>query len=251
MEKRVLVVAPTEGFIIKGLERKLEGIGLETSYSRPNEFDLILKAGNPDLIVIFTYDNMEADSDALIFIKTMCDTQGKKVISIGSTEEYVTLESYIPSHHILSRFDRPLDMDALLNVVEDYMTDEFHHDKRKNILIVDDNVTYMSMIMDWLKDYYRVSPSNSGVHALTWLATNHADLILLDYEMPITSGPQILEMIRSEASLANIPVMFLTGKSDKDSILKVLELKPVGYLLKTITKKELLDDLSRFFMSHP
>ena len=68
-------------------------------------------------------------------------------------------------------------------------------------------------------------------------------------EMPITSGPQVLEMIRSEASTAGIPVMFLTGKNDKQSIMKVLELKPVDYLLKTIDKQSLRDKLEVYFKS--
>ena len=121
--------------------------------------------------------------------------------------------------------------------------------RRKNILIVDDDVAYMSMIMDWLKDTYRVSLANSGMQAITWLAKNHADLILLDYEMPITSGPQVLEMIRSDAETADIPVMFLTGRGDKESIMRVLSLKPAGYLLKTVQKKELRDTISKYFIN--
>lgn len=89
--------------------------------------------------------------------------------------------------------------------------------------------------------------ANSGMAAITWLVSNHADLILLDYEMPITSGPQVLEMIRSDPELADIPIIFLTDVDDKESIMKVLELKPADYLLKTIDKKELQDKINNFF----
>ena len=74
------------------------------------------------------------------------------------------------------------------------------------------------------------------------------DLILLDYEMPVINGLQVFEMLKSEAISKNIPVMFLTGKSDKESIMKVMELKPAGYMLKNITKQQLLTHLENFFV---
>ena len=44
--------------------------------------------------------------------------------------------------------------------------------------------------------------------------------------------------------------MFLTGKSDKESVMKVVSLKPEGYFLKTIQRKELLENLKEFFILH-
>ena len=72
-------------------------------------------------------------------------------------------------------------------------------------------------------------------------------MILLDYEMPVTSGPQVLEMIRSETRTDTIPVIFLTGKGDRESVVKVLALKPDGYLLKSTDKATLLKSLEDFF----
>ena len=118
---------------------------------------------------------------------------------------------------------------------------------KKNILIVDDDLDYMHMIREWLKGKYKVSMVNSGTQAITWLAKNQVDLILLDYEMPVTTGPQVLEMLRSEPDTKDIPVMFLTGKSDRDSIMKVLDLKPTGYLLKSIKRDELYTKLDDYF----
>ena len=65
--------------------------------------------------------------------------------------------------------------------------------------------------------------------------------------MPVTSGPQVLEMIRSETKTDTIPVIFLTGKGDRESVLKVLALKPDGYLLKSMEKTALLKSLEEFF----
>jgi CheY-like chemotaxis protein len=92
--------------------------------------------------------------------------------------------------------------------------------------------------------------ANSGLQAIKWLGKNSVDLILLDHEMPITSGPQVLEMLRSDEETKDIPVMFLTGKSDKESVMAVVALRPEGYFLKTIQKAELLEKLEEFFILH-
>ena len=54
-------------------------------------------------------------------------------------------------------------------------------------------------------------------------------------------------MIKSEPKTADIPVIFLTGKGDKESIMQVLALKPAGYLLKTIDRAGLHDTLKKHF----
>ncbi|MCR5399082.1 MAG: response regulator [Lachnospiraceae bacterium] len=247
MHNRILIVAETEGFLIKGLETKLKGIGLESRYSVPKMRDLEDKCTDTDLIFIFTDENVGLYPESLVYIKDRCVENDEQVVVIGAEAEYEVIRSFIPDAYMFKFFKRPLDMEALINDIEEYMEESAQHARKKSILIVDDDVSYMGMIMDWLKDKYRVSLANSGMQAITWLAKNHADLILLDYEMPITSGPQVLEMIRSDPSTADIPVMFLTGKGDKESIMRVLSLKPVGYQLKTIERKQLRENIANFF----
>ena len=87
----------------------------------------------------------------------------------------------------------------------------------------------------------------SGVQAFKYLGKNKVDLILLDYEMPVTSGPQVFEMLRGDEETNSIPIMFLTGKSDKESVMAVLTLKPDGYFLKSIQREELLRRLQDYF----
>ena len=79
------------------------------------------------------------------------------------------------------------------------------------------------------------------------MSQSRPDLVLLDYEMPVVDGRQVLEMIRSEPDFASIPVIFLTSKNDKESIMKVLELKPEGYLLKTMKPSDIVRSVDEFF----
>ena len=71
------------------------------------------------------------------------------------------------------------------------------------------------------------------------------DLILLDYEMPVVDGPQVLQMLRQEEETAHIPVLFLTGNGSREAVSRVMELKPDGYILKSTTRGDLLVNLHK------
>ena len=249
MYRRVLIVAATEGFIVKGIETKLKNIGIDSVYSSPRMKDLEGKLNETDLVMLYTDDKAEEYATGLVYIKDRCAELDEQVIVIGSKMEFDTVNGFIPESQIFKFYERPLDMETLLTDIEKYLENEAQYARRKSILIVDDDVSYMSMVMDWLKDKYRVATVNSGMQAIKWLAKNHADLVLLDYEMPVTSGPQVREMIRSDDTVADLPVMFLTGKSDKESIMNVLALKPAGYQLKSNSKEQLLLNIEQFFLS--
>ncbi len=247
MKKRVLVVSKTDTFTIKGIVMKINGIGVNASFAELDVKSLEDKIKPSAMIILYTDDDIVKSFKTLLYLKDQCMQEDKGIIVIGKKHEYEEVCKVIPKELIFSFFERPLEMEKLLDEVERCLSEEEELKKRKTILIVDDDVQYMSMINDWLKDTYRVSMANSGVNAITWLATNHADLILLDYEMPVTTGPMVLEMLKSEGYTKDIPVMFLTGNNSKESIVKVLSLGPVDYLLKTIDKNGLHEKIDKYF----
>ena len=246
MYHKVLIISSAEGFIVKGLETKLTGVGIASLFSTYKISDLEGKFENTDLIIMFTDDTVTLYSEAYSFIKKQCDKNDLEIAVVGTKEEYDVLNSHISDGYIYKMFERPIDMEALIEDISKYKRDDAAV-KNRNILIDEDDVSYITMIMDWLKDRYHVSLANSGEQALTWLKKNKADLILLDYEMPKTSGPQVLEMIRSDKKIADTPVMFLTGQSEKESIMKVVALKPVGYQLKSVDRATLRKNIEKFF----
>ncbi len=118
--------------------------------------------------------------------------------------------------------------------------------KKKKILVVDDSELVREAMKKLLGIDYEVMPVSSGLAALRSIILNRPDLILLDYEMPVCDGRQVLEMIRSEKDFADIPVFFLTGRSDKESVQKVLALKPAGYLVKSLQPAEIKKGIDTF-----
>lgn len=111
--------------------------------------------------------------------------------------------------------------------------------ENKRVLVVDDDVRMVKILKSFLEGEYQVASAINGSIALRYLEKHTVDLILLDYEMPDMNGPEVLKKIRANAELASIPVVFLTGASEQDKILKALTLKPQGYLLKPVDSKQL------------
>lgn len=134
----------------------------------------------------------------------------------------------------------------MVNQYLDMESKEWEEQKRR-VLIVDDSEFMRQRMIQLLEDDYNVVEAKSSVSAIQSIVTSRPDLILLDYEMPVCDGRQTLEMIRSEPDMANIPVIFLTGKGDRESVSKVMELKPERYLLKTTPEEEIKRIIDDFF----
>lgn len=114
------------------------------------------------------------------------------------------------------------------------------HKWRKHILIVDDDPHMLKVLKSHLSKKYDVATAISGNVALRFLQSKETDLILLDYAMPKMDGPTVLEKLHENPETKDIPVLFLTGASDKDKITKALSLNPQGYLLKPVDQETLL-----------
>ena len=245
--KNVTVISQAETFTVKGLTKKLLEQGVPAGFSSPGLNALESIADETELFVLLTDETVENLRQSIVFLKDQCIDSEKRLLLIATKLEKEYVMQYFPERFLLAWFDRPMDIPAILDTIRTYVDDEQIEMRKKSILIVDDDTTYMLTIRDWLTPRYRVSMAASGLQAIQWLARNHADLILLDYEMPVTPGPKVLEMLKSEIATSTIPVMFLTGKSDKESIMTVLALKPADYLLKTIDEVSLLAKLEEYF----
>ena len=250
MFETILIIRRTEGFIVNNIKKNLSQKQYTVAECGIDEEEIRAVKDDASVILFYVTEDLETYSRAMIYIKELCAEENKQLILISNPMEYEVVSKYISEELIADVIGRPVDMERLLNDIEEILDEQSMQAKKKCILIVDDDTTYLRTIRGWLKDHYRVGMANSGMQALTWLAGNEADLILLDYDMPVTSGPQVLRMLKAEVNSAGVPVMFLTGKSDKLSVLRGVSLKPEGYLLKTIGKNALLETIDKYFTEH-
>lgn len=142
-----------------------------------------------------------------------------------------------------------VDPQNAMAAVKEYLAKEREESssEKLKILVVDDSEFMRSRIVKLLEESYDLTEAGSSISAIKKIAKNRPNLILLDYEMPVCDGRQALEMIRSDEDIADIPVMFLTGRGDKESVKKVMSLKPEGYLLKTMPDEAIKKNIDDFF----
>ena len=246
---RVLVISAVESFLAKNVVSRIEESGIAAAYSHGAIREDGSQYGHIELIILFMGDGIEEMLDARTYLKNLTLDRDRRFILIGDTGEHERALKLIPETRVLEWFKRPIDMEVLIRTVMSYMEERAGRGNKKSILVVDDDVTYMRLIYEWLKDRYHVAMASNGVQAISYLAKTKADLVLLDYEMPVANGPQVMQMLKNDSETDQIPVMFLTGHAEKERVMSVMDLKPVDYLLKSIDKETLVNKLETFFES--
>lgn len=108
------------------------------------------------------------------------------------------------------------------------------------ILIVDDSSTNIQVLASVLRDYgFGFEYASSGKEALDKIAKLDIDLVLLDIMMPVMDGFQVCEILRENPQYDNLPILFLTAKADKESIIKGFEIGGQDYIVKPFDVNEL------------
>lgn len=109
----------------------------------------------------------------------------------------------------------------------------------KTILIVDDSIINLNILESLLDDYDVIETTNAKT-ALEILEEETVHLILLDIVMPDIDGYELCKKLKSNENTKNIPIIFITSKTDEDSIEKAYDVGGSDYVTKPFKHKELL-----------
>jgi len=112
--------------------------------------------------------------------------------------------------------------------------------KIPEILIVDDTDTNIEILSELLGDEYEVMATLDGEFALEIANDDMPDLILLDIMMPVMDGYEVCKRLKENPKTKNIPVIFITAKTDEESIEKAYDVGGIDYVTKPFKPKELL-----------
>ena len=107
---------------------------------------------------------------------------------------------------------------------------------KPRILVVDDEPFYTDVLCNLLRDEYQVESAVTGEEALAKAAVEPCpDLVLLDIILPDIDGYEVCHRLKRNSLTSEIPVIFLTVKSDVDDEIRGFDLGAVDYIAKPIS----------------
>lgn len=257
MRKRILILGRNQMLIDGFFYNTSATLECQTCSSRTEDLASHIRSYQPELVAIC----MQADEnkETLVRVAEVCTMMNKRnipVALIGETVECdkLTLEMGVRADLVFHRAQhfadiakgicillskRPAEENNAAPEVVEPKPEEVKKKERYHITVVDDDARMLKVLKEYLHEEYDVATAINGKIALKFLESKHTDLILLDYVMPDMDGPEVYEKIRAMENGDSIPIVFLTGMSEKDKIRKVMELKPQGYLLKPVERDRL------------
>lgn len=244
-----MLIGDANGFMVNATVKALEKASYEVLTVMPDVDEIYKLKQTPDIWILYVEDLDEELVKVLTYCKDTVGGRGAFFYLIGNPEDIKEIMKHVPDSLVKKVFERPVNNQDLIKELNHVVDRDELGEITRSILIVDDDPTMVRMIKNLLSEKYRIYMANSGMNAITLLVKNKVDLILLDYEMPVVDGSQVLEMIRSEPATRDTPVIMLTAKDDRESVMKVLELKPEKYLLKSMPPNMWVKEIDDYFRS--
>src|SRR5690606_12405049 len=117
------------------------------------------------------------------------------------------------------------------------------------ILIVDDFSTMRRIVKNLLNDlgFFNTTEPDDGTSALVELRKGPFDLVVTRWTLPGTPGIDLLNAIRDDAALANIPVLMVTAEAKREQIIEAAQAGVSGDVIKPFAAATLKDELAKVF----
>jgi CheY-like chemotaxis protein len=108
---------------------------------------------------------------------------------------------------------------------------------RNKILLVEDSKVIQQMYRSKLTiEQFTVLTADNGMEAIKILSTEVPDIILLDLMMPVMDGYKVLQVIKTDTRLSDVPVLVFSAKGQPEEVERALNLGASGYIIKATTK---------------
>jgi two-component system alkaline phosphatase synthesis response regulator PhoP len=112
------------------------------------------------------------------------------------------------------------------------------------VLIADDEIHIIHVVAIKLRNNgYEVIAANNGAEAYDLICSEHPDIVVTDYQMPLMTGVELIERLRSNDATRNLPVILLTARSFAISQEQQESLGVTACLSKPFSPKELLKSI--------
>jgi len=123
-------------------------------------------------------------------------------------------------------------------------------DTKMRILLVDDFSTMRRIIRNILKQigYENVDEAEDGQQALVKLKAEKFDFVVSDWNMPNMTGIELLQAIKSDSGLKDIPVLMVTAETEKEKVLEAVQSGVNSYIVKPFTAEVLMEKMNKIFV---
>ncbi|MCX7624744.1 MAG: response regulator [Candidatus Sumerlaeaceae bacterium] len=121
---------------------------------------------------------------------------------------------------------------------------------RLRILVVDDDPDVRAIILLALKDSFEVVTCTSGVEALERIDRLEPDLIVMDVMMPVLTGIETVRAIKKDARFSNVPVIFLTARTDNEAVREAMRVGGDFYVIKPFDPAALRTTVEQVAQTH-
>ncbi|MCR5084816.1 MAG: response regulator [Succinivibrionaceae bacterium] len=249
MNHKVVTVGDDAPFVAAACERGLTAEGYPVVASHAEIPDLSARLKGAWAVLLFAGEQ-SLRPPILNYLSETVARMGLKVVVVGSQADVARARMALPSGSGALVIDSNSTARQIVRACVAALGNE-SEGVRHQLLLVDDDPTFLRVMRSWLSEEYDVVPVSSGTQALQYLANHRPELVLLDYEMPVLNGPRVLKAMRSESALHDIPVIFLTGVDSREQVTEALSLHPAGYILKNNDKRRVLDTIAAFFAGIP
>jgi len=124
---------------------------------------------------------------------------------------------------------------------------------RNKILLIEDSKVVQQMYRSKLTlEQFTVLTADNGMEAIKLLSQEKPDIILLDLMMPIMDGFKVLQVIKTDPKLSDIPVLVFSAKGQPEEVEKALNLGAAGYIVKATTKpNEVIEQIRKVLSQKP
>jgi len=114
------------------------------------------------------------------------------------------------------------------------------------VLAVDDSKTIRMIVKKAFKNYdCEVIEAENGKEGLETASKEKPDLIILDITMPVMTGPEMLEELKKDPGLMEIPVIMLTAESGKENVVQILKMGVKDYMVKPFKGEQLIERVTK------
>ena len=120
------------------------------------------------------------------------------------------------------------------------------------ILVVDDSRVARNIVKNMLKSMYHVEEgfveASNGEEAWSVLQTSPVDLVLLDWNMALLNGIDLLRRVRQDDKFKALPVIMVTSEAAKYNVIEAVKAGANDYLIKPLTEKNLYEKVRKYFV---